>query len=193
MARAYTKSKRAESQAETRLRIVEAAIGLHGSVGPAATTIGMIAERAEVQRHTVYAHFPDERSLLMACSSHHLEQEPPPAPAAWNAIEDPAVRLTTALAALYDWFARNQQMVGNVLRDAEQNAVLREVSDLRFGAAFTAIYNSLATGLGKRGQAALGLAISFHTWRTLVREMKLKQKDAVALMTRSILGAESIE
>jgi AcrR family transcriptional regulator len=67
MARTYTLKRRAEQQAETRQRIVEAAVDLH-SVGPAFTTISMIAERAGVQRHTVYAHFPDERSLYLACS-----------------------------------------------------------------------------------------------------------------------------
>ena len=68
MARKYTLKKRADQQAQTRQRIVEAAVDLHGSVGPAATTISMVAERAGVQRHTLYAHFPDERSLFLACS-----------------------------------------------------------------------------------------------------------------------------
>ena len=68
MARTYTLKRRAEQQAETRRRIVEAAVELHGSVGPALTTISMVAERAGVQRHTLYAHFPDERSLFLACS-----------------------------------------------------------------------------------------------------------------------------
>ena len=63
MARTYTLKRRAEQQAETRQRIVEAAVDLHGTVGPALTTFSMVAERAGVQRHTLYAHFPDERSL----------------------------------------------------------------------------------------------------------------------------------
>src|SRR5262245_44190010 len=78
MTRTYTMKRRAEQQGETRRRIVEAAVDLHGSVGPAATTFSMIAERAGVQRHTLYAHFPDERSLLMACSGLFEEREPAP-------------------------------------------------------------------------------------------------------------------
>jgi AcrR family transcriptional regulator len=66
MPRTYTLRRRAERQAETRLRIVEAAIELHGTVGPALTTLSMVAERAGVQRHTLYAHFPDEWSLYLA-------------------------------------------------------------------------------------------------------------------------------
>lgn len=77
MTRNYTLKRRAEQQAETRKRIVEAAIDLHGTVGPANTSVSMIAEKAGVQRHTLYAHFPDERSMLMACSGHSLEPARP--------------------------------------------------------------------------------------------------------------------
>ena len=76
MARTYTLKRRAEGQADTRRRIVEAAIDLHGTVGPARTTVSMIAERAGVQRHTLYAHFPDERAMLLACSGHSLALDP---------------------------------------------------------------------------------------------------------------------
>lgn len=191
MARTYTKLKRAENQAETRQRIVEAAVELHGDIGPAATTISMIAERAGVQRHTIYAHFPDERSLLMACSGLHIEQQPPPSPFAWQEISDPVARLTAGLAALYAWFARNEAIVGNVLRDAEQNETLRQVADLRFGPPIGAIYASLSSGLGKQGQAALGLALSFYTWRNLLRGGGMKAKDAVALMVKVVLSADT--
>ena len=78
MARTYTLTRRAEQQAETRRRIVEAAVELHGSVGPALTSISMVAERAGVQRHTLYAHFPDERSLQLACSGLFAERAPLP-------------------------------------------------------------------------------------------------------------------
>jgi AcrR family transcriptional regulator len=190
MPRTYVKAKRADNQAETRLRIVEAAMELHGEIGPAATTISMIADRAGVQRHTIYAHFPDDRSLLMACSGLHIEQQPPPSPADWQTIEDTALRLTAGIAALYAWFARNEAMIGNVLSDAEHNTLLRQISDLRFGTPIGAIYASLSTGLGKHGEAALGLAISFYTWRTLTRG-GAKPKDAVALMVKTVLSADN--
>src|SRR6187549_1558951 len=99
MARTYTLKRRAEQQAETRKRIVEAAVELHGSIGPAATTISMVAERAGVQRHTFYAHFPDEWSLLLACSGLALERDPLPDAAPWRAIADPAERLSVGLRA----------------------------------------------------------------------------------------------
>src|SRR6185312_15066735 len=103
MTRTYTLKRRAEQQAETRQRIVEAAVDLHSSVGPALTTISMIAERAGVQRHTVYAHFPDDRSLYLACSGLTQERDPPPDAAAWRSIADRHERLRTGLAAIYEW------------------------------------------------------------------------------------------
>src|SRR5262245_35094048 len=131
MTRAYTLKKRAEGQAETRLRIVDAAVDLHGTIGPAHTTVSLIAEKAGVQRHTFYAHFPDERSLFMACSARHLERQPLPDAEAWKKIEDRGERLKAGLSALYGWYERNDQLLGCVLRDAESMEIVREVSDLR--------------------------------------------------------------
>ena len=51
--RKYTKRRRAEGELETRQRITEAAVALHGTIGPARTTISAVADRAGVQRATV--------------------------------------------------------------------------------------------------------------------------------------------
>src|ERR1041384_1123387 len=92
----YEKKRRAEHEAETRRHITEAAVALHGTVGPARTSISAIAERAGVRRSTVYRHFPDEAALFAACSSHWRAANPPPDPHAWAAIDDPAKRTQTA-------------------------------------------------------------------------------------------------
>ena len=191
MARTYTKSKRAENEGETRDRIIAAALQLHTEIGPNRTTVSMIADRAGVQRHTVYAHLPDERSIYMACSGLHVQRAPLPSPELWAALNDPEARLRAALTALYAWFADNEPITAAVLRDAEQNAVLAEVAGIRFGEPFGAIYLSLADGLGAKSSAALRLALSFYTWRSLVREAGMAPADAVHLMTRSVLAAET--
>lgn len=191
MTRTYTKSKRAEREAETRQRIVEATLGLHRDVGVARTTISMIAERAGVQRHTVYAHFPDESTLLMACSGLHMERDPLPSPEAWQATNDPEQRLRQALTALYTWFAQNETITAAFHRDAEQHALLREINELRLGPSLRAFHESLAVGLGANGKAALLLAMSFYTWRTLAREAGLEPAAVVELMVRAVLCADS--
>lgn len=189
MARSYTLKRRAEQQAQTRQRIVEAAIELHSTVGPARASLSMIAERAGVQRHTLYAHFPDERSLGMACSGLHLERDPPPGAEGWRRIEEPRQRLRTGLAAIYAWFGRNAGLLGCVTRDAEVHALTRELIDLRFGPVLAAYREVLGAGLDARQRAMLALALSFFTWRTLSLEGGLDAEGAVEAMVEAIAGA----
>jgi AcrR family transcriptional regulator len=189
MTRTYTLKRRAEQQTETRRRIVEAAVDLHGTVGPALTTISMVAERAGVQRHTLYAHFPDERSLHLACSGFALERDPLPDAAPWRTIEDRCERLRVGLLAIYGWYERNADLAACVLRDAEHHQLIREIAELRFGPFMAAYHEVLGAKLTMKQRAALRLALSFFTWRTLVREGGLKQAAAVGVMVRAIDGA----
>jgi len=188
MTRTYTLKRRAARQAETRRRIVQAAVDLHGSVGPALTTISMVAERAGVQRHTLYAHFPDERSLSLACSGLALERDPLPDAGAWRAIEDRRERVRVGLGALYGWYERNAGMAACVLRDAECHALTKEIIELRFGPQMAAYREVLGAKLGRKQRALLQLALSFFTWRTLVREGGLKPGAAVGAMVQAIAG-----
>ena len=187
--RTYTLRRRAEQQAETRQRIVEAAVALHGSVGPAATTVSMVAERAGVQRHTFYAHFPDERSLSLACTGLVAERDPLPDAEPWRALADANERLRVGLAEIYGWYARNAALAACVLRDAEHHVPTQEIVALRFGPPMAAWRAVLGAGLNARRRALLELALGFFTWRTLTREGGLKQGAAVDAMVRAIEGA----
>jgi AcrR family transcriptional regulator len=186
VSRAYTLKRRAESQAATRQRIVEAVVELHGTIGPALTSVSMIAERAGVQRHTFYAHFPDEWSMHLACSGFVLERDPLPGAEPWRAIKDRRERLSVGLRSLYDWYERNAQLASCVLRDAEYHEITRKVTELRFGPYMAAYNDVLGAKLTARQRAVLRLALSFFTWRTLVRESELKQGAAVEAMVQAI-------
>jgi AcrR family transcriptional regulator len=186
MTRTYTLKRRAEQQAETRRRIVEAAIDLHGSVGPALTTVSMVAERAGVQRHTFYAHFPDDRSLHLACSGQFFERDPLPDAGPWRTIEDRSERLRVGLRAIYGWYERNAQLVACVLRDAEHHALTREMAELRVGPSMAAYHEVLGAKLNAKQRAVLYLALSYFTWRTLARESGLKPGAAVAVIVQVI-------
>ena len=188
MARPYTLKRRAEQMAETRRRIVEAAVELHGSVGPAATTISMVAERAGVQRHTFYAHFPDERSLLQACSGMALERDPPPDGVGWAEIADPRVRLETGLGAIYGWYARNAALLACVLRDAEFHAPTREIVTLRMGPHMVTYAEGLGQGLSAAQRALLVVALGFCAWRALALDAGLDGPAAAALMAEAVAG-----
>src|SRR5262249_3861097 len=160
MPRTYTLKRRAEQQAETRRRIVEAAVDLHCSLGPALTTVSMVAERAGVQRHTLYAHFPDERSLFLACSGLALERDPLPDAEPWRAIMEQRERLHTGLSAIYAWYGRNEGQASCVLRDAEYHALTREISQMRAGPFFAAYHDALGSELTAQQRAVLHLALS---------------------------------
>jgi AcrR family transcriptional regulator len=182
MSRKYELKKRAEAQDETRRRITEAAVELHGSVGPAHTTISAIAERAGVQRLTVYRHFPDERSLFTACTGHWRAQHPPPDPGPWTQIEDPRERAEVALRALYDWYAANERMLANSERDRPLVPILAELTDP--APIHAALVKILMAGRPRRKalKALLGHAVAFPTWRSLCRNQGLSEREAARLM-----------
>jgi AcrR family transcriptional regulator len=186
MTRTYTLKKRAEQQAATRKRIVEAAVKLHSSIGPAATTFSMIAKEAGVQRHTLYAHFPDERSLTIACSGHVHETDPMPDAAAWRDIADRRERLAAGLTAIYAWYARHAALMACVMRDIEHHAPTQEAVALRVAPVVAGWHEVLGANSSAKQRAMLHLALSFFTWRTLVREGGLKQGAAVGIMVRAI-------
>jgi AcrR family transcriptional regulator len=188
MARKYELKRRAQRQEETRQRITEAAVELHQDLGPANTTISAIAERAGVQRLTVYRHFPDERALLSACSSHYAVTNPLPDPDAWTEISDPEARLRTALAQTYAYHRHTEPMMSKVLRDARVHAPVFEVLDPylrhwdRARYALVADWGAEDGGRLKMLLAALGHALDFWTWRSLAREWDLTDEEAIELM-----------
>ncbi len=183
----------AADQRRARAQVV-AALDLHGSVGPARTTIKAVAERAGVQRSTLYRYFPDEEALFGACSAHWAARHPLPDADAWARIADPDERLRTALRELYAWFAGGEEMIERVSRDAPLVPAMRQpVEAMEMSLAW-------ATGLLLRGRperggrrrrakAAIGHAISFPTWRSLVREQGLGEEEAVMLMLGLVAAA----
>lgn len=194
--RPYRKRRRAESEADTRRRITEATVELHREVGPARTTISAVAERAGVQRLTVYRHFPEEADLIGACSAHWRASHPIPDPRPWAAIADPEERLRTALGELYAFYGSDESMIANIRRDAAAIPVLAAaIADV--GAYLAAVRGLLMRGWGARGRrrtllaGAIGHALDFHAWHSLERGQGLARDDAVELMVRAARAAAS--
>ena len=185
--RRYRKRRRAEQEQRTRQAITEAAVRLHGTVGPARTTVSAIAEEAGVQRATVYRHFPNEEALFAACSGHYMAMHPPPDPSAWAEIADPTDRLREALTAVYRWWDETEDMMSRVIRDAPLVEGMVGPTRLRM-AFFDRIAETLMRGRGLRGKrrarvaAAIHHALALSTWQSLVREGGLANEEAVELM-----------
>ena len=127
--RPYRMQRRAESQEQTRQRIVESAVALHGTLGPSQTSISAVAAHAGVRRSTLYRYFRDEAALFDACAGHWAAANPAPELGDWLAIESPDERLRVALDELYAYYGRTEQMLDNLFRDEEMPLVQE-----RFGA-----------------------------------------------------------
>ncbi|MEA2516512.1 MAG: hypothetical protein QOG16_350 [Actinomycetota bacterium] len=187
--RKYELKDRARQLEETRRRITEATIDLHRTIGPVATQVSEIARRAGVERRTVYNHFPDQISLLRACSQHWRELHPTPDLASWLAIEDPQQRLHQALRDLYRWYRETEPMTAKVLRDADTLPELRKIIDSGLSAYLDRVRGVLAEAASPparrrdRSEAAVRAVVDFHFWRSL---SSLGDKAASELAARLI-------
>jgi AcrR family transcriptional regulator len=190
-ARAYRMGRRLEYVEETRERIAKATYELHATIGPAKTTISAVAERAGVQRHTVYNHFPDLTSLFRACTEHGIRVTRMPDPAAWRPIADPLTRLRTALSDLYGYYRVNARLMSNILRDMPMFADVggnEEYLD-RVGRMHATLTDGWMVDETRRPalEAAIGHAMAFETWRSLT-EPGLSDDQARDMMVGFVTG-----
>ena len=197
--RQYRQRLRAEKEQQTRERITRAAVKLHGSVGPARTTVSGVAAEAGVQRATVYRHFPDEEALFAACSAHYWAQHPFPDIAAWSAIRDPAQRLRQGLADFYAFYEENEAMLEKTSRDAGLVPAMAAPRDAFLGF-LDAARGVLLSGRPERGvaarrraEAAVGHALLFPTWQSLIRLQGLGNTEAVAMMAGMVEAAGAVK
>jgi len=182
--RPYRLTKRAEQVDDTRRRIVEAAVALHGSVGPVRTSVVGIAQLAGVTRATVYRHFPDEPALFEACSAHWFAQQVAPDPSAWARVTDPIERTRVALTDLYRFYRAGEPMLTRIRRDISSvpdNIRLRiDTTDEQFQGALLAGFRPRKDSHVLR--AVIAHATSFWTWRSLCVDQGLTDAEAVTLM-----------
>lgn len=192
--RKYEKKARAEAEAQTRRRITESAVELHGSLGPAHTSMSAVAEHAGVRRSTLYRHFPDERTLFGACSAHWAEENPPPDIGGWLTVKDPDERLRLALDQLYAYYRRTEGMMDKLLRDEATVEVVNELMGA-YRAMLDQATEILMKGRGLRGnaakrtRAAIGHALAFRTWQDLTQAQGLEDAQAAALMAGLVVTA----
>jgi AcrR family transcriptional regulator len=195
--RKYELKARAEKQAETRRRIVEATSALHEEVGPARTTVAEIARRAGVQRLTVYTHFPNDTELFDACGQHWMDRNAPPDPSAALAIDNPDERLRAVLGPLYRWYRKNARSTENMQRDRLVMPALDTVMRIRMDQHFANLANVLASGFSSKGRpakgvrAAVALTLDFWTWRRLASE-GTSDDAAAALMVGAVKAAAQL-
>lgn len=170
--RPYRMGRRQTAVEQTRERIVAATFDLHATIGPSRTTIRAIADRAGLQRHTIYAHFPELDSLYEACTAHGIRSTGMPEPDGWQAIESPSDRLRHGLTEMIPWYRANEQMLGNVLFDIDPSVpppTTRDPWEVRMVALSEALMEGWPIEPDHRPtlEAVVGHALAFTTWRSL--------------------------
>jgi AcrR family transcriptional regulator len=192
--RTYRMGRRREGLDVMRQRIAEAAFELHATVGPAQTSISAVAERAGVQRHTVYNHFPDLGALFRACTEHGMNVTRTPEAGPWRAINDPKARLRQALDELYGYYRANTRLLGNIVRDM---ALMGEIGGSEaFIERLTELFNAIAEGwpgdaaTQRLRMAALGHAMSYEAWRSL-SDKGLSDAEAAEFMIRLVTSVDA--
>jgi AcrR family transcriptional regulator len=161
--------------AETRQRIVEAIVALHEEVGPRNTTIKGIAERAGVERLTVYRHFPDDKALYEACASCWLERHPPPDPAKWVERVEAEEVTREAFEAINGYYRKGAPMLKQIYRDVGDIPELAAASS-----GFQGYLDAIATDLENRWleegkscreeiRSTIVHCLDFTTWESLER------------------------
>ncbi len=169
--RAYRQEARRRKAADTRSRIAQAAMELHGEVGPRRTTISAIAERAGVERLTVYRHFPDSEALFAGCSERFRELNPPPSPDLWRSIAAREKRARKLLGELYAYFGRVAPMLDRLYRDSGEIPALDRQLE-QFDEYLDALAVDLAATQGGRSsrlKVSARLLTRFSTWSELGR------------------------
>jgi len=184
--RPYRMRRRAEQVGQTRLRITEAAVRLHTTVGPAHTSIAAIAEEAGVTRLTVYRHFADLDAVFVACMAHWAARNPRPDASAWTVIPDLRGRARRAFGELYRWYRDHADELYPINRDAAAMPLsaqqAREAGNRRLADALLAGHtggDSVPDGEGRLLRAVARHLVDFWTWRSLVMQQGLDDDEAV--------------
>ncbi|MEO6578278.1 MAG: TetR family transcriptional regulator [Candidatus Limnocylindria bacterium] len=172
------------------MRITEAAVRLHTTVGPSEASFAAVADAAGVTRLTLYRHFATREELFAACMSHWRAAHPPPHAEAWRTVRRFDARLRRAVDELYAWYAENADDLYPIYRDAAFTPAsthkARRQSIERFA---DAILADRAAPASHALRASIGHVLGFWTWRSLVIEEDCSQSEAVDLAVRFVAAA----
>ena len=186
--RGYVKRARAEGEARTRARILDAALSIYEGGGARETTMAAVARRAGIARGTVYRHFGSEAALLGALASKVTSDRIPVGVEVLAGISYAPERLVRALSMAYAHYRSNAALIRAIRRDGHvsRNAhpYLRALADWRSGLA-DLVLDALGSGSELR-RPALDHALSFEAWHSLCVNLGQDDETAVRMMTAMV-------
>jgi AcrR family transcriptional regulator len=185
--RKYDMSKRAVAAKQTRQRIIDATLELHGERGIAATSWDDIAARAGVGVGTVYRHFPSLDELIPACGDVAMQALALPDPGAVSALfEDatgPAERIERLVRETFAIYERGGPELEAILRDADVHPRVAEDRD-RLEATLSALVDTALEPLDATDEdrAVSRALVDLNTWGAL-RDQGLGAAESVAAIS----------
>lgn len=180
--------QRAEQEAETRRRIIEAAVDLHRQRGIVSSKPVEIAAGARVSLGTYYKHFPTLGGLVTACTALVRDLIPPPALSSIEELPpDTGVRIPVMVAGLFGYYeiresflyvGRTEEKFVPELGPAVKKQ--RETRDAFVRAALS------PSGVDLQTSAVVSALVDFWSWRSLRREAGLAQEEAIRNVAEAV-------
>jgi AcrR family transcriptional regulator len=168
--RTYRMTRRAAANAQTRRRIVDAAIALHGEKGILGTSWPDIARRADVALGTVYRHFPSLDQLVPACTSENALRTRPPGPDILVGLTRPEERIGHFVHELFAFYGRTAPWTPRAGIDRHQLPVLDTILSRREAGLKALVEETLGPLRRRRHALEAALALTdFGVWRSLTR------------------------
>jgi AcrR family transcriptional regulator len=185
--------RRASHVDETRRRITQAAVGLHTTIGPSATSFTAVAAAAGVTRLTLYRHFATPDELFAACMNHWRAEHAPPDVDAWRTVRSFEARVRRAVAEVYAWYAENGDQLYPIYRDAafapaSTHRARRENTERMTDAIFADGSQPASGPL----RAAIAHVLGFWTWRSLAVDEGCSMSEAVDLGVQFVLAGTRV-
>ena len=185
--RAYRMTRRAAASAETRRRIVDAAIALHAEKGVLGATWPDIAKRADVALGTVYRDFPSLDQLVPACTSENAVRMRPPGVTVLEGLTRPDERIGRFVQELFAYYGRSAPWTPRAGVDRHELPILDIILSRREAGLKALVEETLGPLRRRRHALHAALALTdFGVWRSLTRS-GLSTEAAARLVTEVVV------
>jgi AcrR family transcriptional regulator len=182
-------TRRARAAAQTRRRIIDATLQLHGEKGIAATSWDDIAARAGVGVGTVYRHFPSLDELVPACGeiTRQVLELPDDAPSLFADCDSAPERIERLVREAFAIYERGAPQLRAIRNDPEVHPNVAEAGEEAEAALAALIDAAVApSGIKSADRAVVRAMIDLNTWDAL-RDQELDQAQAVATIAEMLI------
>jgi AcrR family transcriptional regulator len=180
--RKYDMTRRASAVAQTRRRIIDATLALHGEQGIAATSWDDIATRAGVGVGTVYRHFPSLDELVPACGEITMQVLALPEPSVFDGTDTPDERIERLVRAAFAIYEHGAPQLRAIRNEPDVHPNVAEAGE-EVEASLTALVDAAVETPADR--AVVRAMIDLGTWQAL-RDQGLGPAEAIDAVSQML-------